>query len=101
MDNEHNIDSLEDLETALSECLVKFKARLDELKANKKRTMKYEELRDFGACGLVKRFTDKFTAESIGRFNGVAFSKTPAEKAIARFDKKCESALRKYGITIK
>lgn len=94
------IDSIEDLEAALSECLVLFKARLSEIKNAGKRTMKYAELRQLGANGLVKRFTDKFNYESVGVFNGSDFSKTPADKAIARFNRKRDSLLKESGIRI-
>lgn len=95
------IDSVSDLEAALSDCLAGLKARIKELKAARKRTMKYAEIRELGACGLVKRFTPRFNEESVGVFNGSKFSKTPADKAIDRFNRKRDRLLAESGITIK
>ena len=95
------IDNIEDLENALAEILVAWKAKLEGLKAAKKRTIKYAEFRAMGAWALVPRFTDKFAAESLGRFNGSGFTRTPADKSIAKFNKKRDALIAKYGVTVK
>ncbi len=95
------IDNIEDLENDLAELLGTWKTKLEGLKAAKKRTIKYAEFRELSAWALVSRFTDKFAAESLGRFNGSGFTRTPADKSIAKFNKKRDALIAKYGVTVK